>query len=70
MAATNTTSERLAYSIEEFCQVASVGRTLTFAELKAGRLRGTKVGRRTLILADDARAWLASLRSSSEKNAA
>ena len=39
-----------------------LGRTTLYAEAKGGRLRLTKCGGRTLILADDARAFLDSLR--------
>lgn len=41
---------KLAYSVAEACQVSSLGRTSIFAALKTGRLRATRVGRRTLIL--------------------
>jgi hypothetical protein len=39
----------------------AVGKTLTYAEIKAGRLRAVKVGFRTLILHDDSEAWVRSL---------
>lgn len=50
-----------AYSVETFCLEFDVGRTSVFAEIKHGRLRARKVGRRTIILAADAEAWAASL---------
>ena len=52
---------KLAYSVEEFGAVAGLGRTKLYAEIGAGRLRARKAGKRTIILAEDARAYLASL---------
>jgi hypothetical protein len=47
-----------ALSIQEFSQVYGPGRTSVYEELKSGRLRGRKVGRRTIIAEDDAEDWL------------
>jgi excisionase family DNA binding protein len=52
---------RLAYSPEEATRVASVGRSLIFKEIRDGRLIARKVGRRTIIAADDLQLWLKSL---------
>jgi hypothetical protein len=52
---------KLAYSVEEFGAVAGLGRTKLYAEIAAGRLRARKAGKRTVILAEDGRAYLASL---------
>ena len=52
---------KLAYTIPEAGIVSGTGRTSIYEEIKAGRLRAVKRGRRTLILADDLRAWLNSL---------
>jgi excisionase family DNA binding protein len=54
-------TEKRASTIEDFCARFGVGRTLVYAEIKAGRLRAKKVGRRTLIGHDDAEEWFASL---------
>jgi excisionase family DNA binding protein len=51
-------SEKRAFSIEEFCRRFGIGRTRAYEELKFGRLRARKVGRRTVITEDDAEAWL------------
>jgi excisionase family DNA binding protein len=47
-----------ALSIQEFSQVYGPGRTKVYEELKSGRLRGRKVGRRTIVSEDDAEDWL------------
>ena len=47
-----------AMSIDEFCERYGLGRTKTYEELKSGRLRGRKIGKRTVIAADDAEDWL------------
>jgi excisionase family DNA binding protein len=45
-------------SIAEFCQRYGPGRTKTYEELKSGRLRARKIGKRTIITEDDAEDWL------------
>jgi excisionase family DNA binding protein len=50
-----------AFSIDEFCRRYGIGRTTSYAEIAAGRLRCRKVGKRSLITEDDAEAWLESL---------
>ncbi len=57
----NNNLEPLAYTIEEFCLVAKVGRTTVYKEIAAGRLIARKVGRRTIILPSDSQSWLANL---------
>jgi hypothetical protein len=54
---------RRAMSVAEFCQRYSTGRTRAYEEIKAGRLRARKCGKRTVISADDAELWLGSLPS-------
>lgn len=50
-----------AMSIDDFCRWAGIGRSLAYTEIAAGRLRTTKVGRRTLVTAEAASTWLAAL---------
>jgi hypothetical protein len=48
-------------SIPEFCRRYGIGRSKTYLEIKAGRLKGCKCGDRLLIAADAAEHWLRSL---------
>ncbi len=50
-----------AYDILTFCNLFGIGRTLAYREIKEGRLKIVKVGRRTLISADAAKQWLEQL---------
>ena len=50
-----------AMAIPEFSARYRVGRSKVYDEISAGRLRAVKIGRRTVILASDAAAWLAAL---------
>ena len=52
--------EKLAYSIAEACELTSVGRTKLYQAISAGELTPRKVGRKTLLLAEDLKNWLAS----------
>jgi hypothetical protein len=47
-----------AMSIRQFSEHYGIGRTKAYEELKSGRLRGRKIGRRTVITEDDAEDWL------------
>lgn len=53
--------EKLAFSIAEFCRRFGVGRTKVYEEVRQGRLRARKIGRRTIITKDDADDWLQQL---------
>lgn len=53
--------ERLAYSITEATVYLGFARDKVYEEIRAGRLRAKKAGRRTLILASDLNKYLASL---------
>lgn len=57
-------NDRIALSVEDAARAASVGRTTIFMELRNGRLKGRKVGRRTVISVEDLNAWLTSLPTS------
>ena len=57
---------KLAYSIPEFLAAVPIGRTKLYEELKAGRLRAVKVGKRTLIPLCEAEAWLRRMANNGE----
>jgi excisionase family DNA binding protein len=51
---------KAAFSIDEFCNSYSVGKTTAYEEISWGRLHAVKVGRRTLIPQTAADEWLKS----------
>ncbi|MER8993539.1 helix-turn-helix domain-containing protein [Mesorhizobium sp. M0678] len=61
---------KLAYTIEEAVAVSGVGRTSLYVAANEGRLPFRKNGKRTLILADDLRNFLAGLPLASTSAAA
>jgi hypothetical protein len=48
-------------NIEEFAGWAGIGRGRAYVEIKSGRLQIVKIGRRTGVRADAAKAWVNSL---------
>lgn len=56
----NATAQPI-YSIPDFCRAHGISRTQTYRELGAGRLAASKVGKRTVITAEQAAAWRAAL---------
>ena len=56
-------STRLTYSIKQAADATSVGRSLLYEEIKAGKLRVFKLGSRTLIASEDLHSWLEGYRS-------
>ena len=56
-----TMTNKIAYTIVEVCALASVGRTTVYQCINEGTLKAVKLGRRTLILAEDLRDWLSGL---------
>ena len=55
------TTTKEAFSIREFCARYGICRDTFYRELRRGRLRATKVGRKTIVLRPDAEVWAASL---------
>ena len=56
----HTNTSKLSYGINQAVEATSVGRSLLYEEIKAGKLKTFKIGTRTLIAADDLNAWLSS----------
>jgi len=54
-------AKKLSYTVGEMVAATGLGRSRLYEEIRAGRLRIVKAGRRTLILAIDLEKWLASL---------
>lgn len=55
---------KFALSVTEFCHACSIGRSTFYEEVKAGRIRILKAGKRTLIAASEVQRWLNSLPAS------
>ncbi len=51
--------ETVAASIKQTCQALGLGRTTVYQLIKAGRLRTTKIGSRTLVTVESVRAIVA-----------
>jgi excisionase family DNA binding protein len=52
---------RLGYSIEEFAELTGVGRSSVYKALRSGCLTARKIGKRTIIAAEDVEKWFARL---------
>ena len=50
-----------ALTINEFCDRYGICRETAYQQIRTGRLRAVKVGRKTLIMHADAEVWAASL---------
>jgi excisionase family DNA binding protein len=60
---TKARPERLAYGVAEAARAAGIGRSTLYEALASGELSARKLGRRTLIPADELRRFLAALPS-------
>lgn len=54
--------QRQVLSIAEFCRAYGIGRTKVYEEIRQGRLRLHKIGKRSIIAVGDAEAWFKNLR--------
>jgi excisionase family DNA binding protein len=61
MSGTALPATRLAYSLDELAVMSGCGRDSLYAAIREGRLIGRKLGRRTLISADEARRFISEL---------
>ncbi len=62
--------EPIAYSVETAGNAAGVKRDTLYRAIARGELIARKIGSRTVILADDLRAWLASKPTTKPRRAA
>lgn len=53
--------EKAVYSLAELCHLTSLSRSCIYQEIRKGRLKAVKRGRRTLVLQVEVRRWLESL---------
>jgi hypothetical protein len=51
--------ERLLYDVDETCHALNIGRTLFYAELKAGELQTTQIGDRRFTTREQREAYIA-----------
>jgi hypothetical protein len=49
------------FSVEEFCENYGICRSLAYVEIREGRLKARKAGRRTIIGDEDAKDWFSKL---------
>jgi hypothetical protein len=61
MLKTDKPQAKLALTVADFCATCSIGRSLFYEEVKAGRINILKAGKRTLVPATEAQRWLESL---------
>lgn len=66
----NIPTEVGALDVPGFCRWAGVSHATFYREVKAGRIAIRKVGRKSVVLMDDARAWLNALPEASKMEAA
>ncbi len=57
MTSNENMSDVRALDIDTFCRKYSIGRTMTYAEIKAGRLKTAKIGKKRLIPSEAAEEW-------------
>ncbi|GEM_PF-3540080 len=53
---------KFAYGLDELTKLLGLGRSTLYLEVRAGRLKLAKVGKRSIVLADDLAEYLAGLR--------
>jgi len=52
---------KLAYGISGLSEATGFGRSTIYEQIALGNLRARKLGARTIVMAEDAKAWLSSL---------
>lgn len=54
------------YPIPEVIEKCSTSKTAVYGQIKDGKLKVTKIGRRTYVAHEDLQSWIAGLRSASQ----
>lgn len=62
----DTTPAKTMLSVKEFCAAVSIGRTLFYDEVRIGRIKTKKAGKRTLVPTTELDAWPERLPSPAE----
>tara|TARA_B100000614_G_C14271975_1_gene379683 strand:- start:223 stop:420 length:198 start_codon:yes stop_codon:yes gene_type:complete len=60
--------DRIAYSVVEAAELVGLSRSSLYEQIAAGQLRVVKVGRRTVVPADELRAWLTRLAETADRD--
>ena len=60
---TPTATQPRALSVEQFCELYNIGKTTAYAQIREGRLRLRKIGKRSVIAVEDAEIWFRDLRT-------
>jgi excisionase family DNA binding protein len=60
--------EKRAYTVEEFCKAYNIGRTSFYGEVKDGRIQPRKLGKKTLVLREEAERWLRELPRATQRH--
>ena len=61
MSTASKPAPKLAWPFGEFCKQVGMGRTKGYDEVRKGRLRVLKVGKKSIVTAEDAQQYLDSL---------
>ena len=67
---TGFTSERGAMTVHEFCAWATISAASFYREVTAGRITIRKIGRKSVVTMPDAKAWLDTLPTANNHEAA
>jgi len=57
----NSSEQTAAFTVVEFLDWARIGRTTFYSQVNEGKIKTRKLGKKTLILREDALAWLNAL---------
>jgi predicted DNA-binding transcriptional regulator AlpA len=58
-----TETEKRALNVEQFCKRYGIGKSTLYVQIRKGRLRLRKIGKRSVIAIEDAEIWFKNLRT-------